>query len=165
MRTVNRRNLLWGALALGGSLALALALAEAVVRAAWGDLMPTHVIKKYLVEPDPVLDWRLRPNVDLAFESREFGAVRFESNARGLRAGRDIPYEKPAGERRLLALGDSFTYGQWVNLEDTYAERIAALLPGWETVNTGVFGYDTDRELYVLETEGLRYAPDVVIQF
>ena len=59
-------------------------------------------------------------------------------------------------------MGDSFTFG--TDADD--GERFTDLLPALaelEVVNLGVAGYGTDQELRVLEIEGLRYDPDIVI--
>ena len=85
------------------------------------------------------------------------------TNSKGLRGSREFSYERPDGMRRILLLGDSFTYGYGVGDEEVYAARLAALLPDWEILNLGVNGYGTDQQyLYWLE-EGRRYAPQVVL--
>lgn len=68
------------------------------------------------------------------------------TNSRGLRGG-EITTPKPAGTRRLLFLGDSFTMGKGVDEADTFAARVgerlgaAAAGPRWEVVNAGVDSY------------------------
>jgi lysophospholipase L1-like esterase len=109
---------------------------------------------------DPELGWKPRPHVT-KFDS-VWGATRpARTNSRGWRDG-ERTYAKPAGTRRAVALGDSFTFG--TDADD--GERFTDLLPalaGLEVVNLGVAGYGTDQELRVLEIEGLRYDPDIVI--
>ena len=59
-----------------------------------------------IFEGDPLLLWRLRPNLDRAYW--DFTSV--STNAQGLRA--DYPIEeKPAGTFRIVCLGDSVTFG------------------------------------------------------
>jgi len=129
-----------------------------------GDLRPGRVISKSLRAGDARLRFRNRANVDVTVENREVGKVRYRTDSRGLR-DEEIPFEKPAGERRLLAVGDSFTYGIWVNEPETYVAGIERGLPGWEVVNTGVIDWAPDQEYLYLTTEGLRYEPDVVMLF
>jgi hypothetical protein len=80
-----------------------------------------------------------------------------------LRGRREIPYEKPAGVRRVLVLGDSFTFGQDVSDDETYCHQLERLLPGAEVLNLGVHGYGHDQMLLYLQEEGAKYRPDVVL--
>ena len=96
--------------------------------------------------------------------------VEYRTNSDGMRDDREYPVEKPPGYRRLVFLGDSFTFGSGVVLEQTFVKQLAALLEGWtdvpyrwEVLNLGVPGYGTINEVESLEEKGLKYAPDVVI--
>jgi hypothetical protein len=88
-------------------------------------------------------------------------------NSKGLRADREIPYEKPRGVRRILLLGDSFGMGYGVSLEDMFLSRLAASLDATgmdcEGVNLSVSGFGTAEELVALQEEGFRYQPDLVV--
>lgn len=92
-----------------------------------------------------------------------------EVNNLGLR-GPDVAEEKPAGTRRVLVLGDSFTFGVGVRDEDTFARRLEVDLnrdashgERIEVINAGVQGYNTRDEVLYLEREWLRLAPDLVV--
>ncbi|MBX3414283.1 MAG: SGNH/GDSL hydrolase family protein [Pirellulales bacterium] len=96
-------------------------------------------------------------------------SVLAEVNNLGLR-GPDVAEEKPDATRRVLILGDSFTFGVGVRDEDTFARRLEADLnreaPSGErieVINAGVQGYNTRDEVLYLEREWLRLAPDLVI--
>ncbi|MEQ1895425.1 MAG: SGNH/GDSL hydrolase family protein, partial [Planctomycetota bacterium] len=87
-------------------------------------------------------------------------------NALGLR-GPEVGAKEP-GERRVLFLGDSLTYGQGVAEEDTVPralERELAARTGtkWTVVNAGHRAYDTPQELALLEELGETIQPDVVL--
>jgi lysophospholipase L1-like esterase len=87
-------------------------------------------------------------------------------NSLGLR-GPDVGPKEP-GERRVLFLGDSLTYGQGVAEEDTVPralERELAARTGtkWSVVNAGHRAYDTPQELALLEELGAAIQPDVVL--
>lgn len=83
---------------------------------------------------------------------------------------RDVEHtkEKPPGTRRVVFLGDSFTYGVGILLDDTYAKRterglaIARSEP-WESVVLAVPGIDSEEERRIFEDEGLSYSPDLVV--
>lgn len=71
---------------------------------------------------------------------------------------------------RIIALGDSFTFGQGIyKLEDTHPKKLEELLnknfeeKRYEVLNFGKRGINTKDELKVLEDYGLKYNPDLVI--
>lgn len=95
------------------------------------------------------------------------GANRVELNSHGLRDD-EIPYNKPAGEKRILVLGDSVTFGWGISQGETFSDRMEYLLnelPGdrWQVINSGVNGYNTEQEATYLRIEGMRYSPDFVL--
>ena len=71
--------------------------------------------------------------------------------------------DKPPGTRRILCLGDSFTFGVLVDYGERFTEQLEQILPGTEVLNLGATAYGTDQELRVLEEEGLSYRPDIVV--
>ncbi len=75
--------------------------------------------------------------------------------------GESIP-PLPDGAARVLAIGDSFTEGQGVREEDTYAARLDRALEGAQVVNCGRRGYDFP-QLHELFTRTLPLDPDVVV--
>ncbi len=88
-------------------------------------------------------------------------------NAHGYRdLERAIP--KPAGVRRAICLGDSFTWGVGVLFHDTWPRRLEDLLARrrgetWEAVNLGERGLNCVQEVEKLAGEGFAYGPDVVV--
>lgn len=87
-------------------------------------------------------------------------------NQHGLR-GPERPFEKPAGTTRVLALGDSFTFGVGVPEDQTYhAQAARALAAGGRTVdvvNGGVVGYNLDQTLAMFRELGVKFQPDLVV--
>ena len=118
---------------------------------------------------DPVVDFRLKPNIRQRLTWP--GDVRFSwtTNSRGYRSTPELAVPKPASTTRVLFIGDSFTFGQGVNDDQTFAaetgRRLKNLCPATrlEVVNAGVPGFSTSQELALLETEGLALEPDVVV--
>lgn len=133
----------------------ALALVEIVLRAAGIHVGPAHIIR------DPDRGWRHRPNARV-------GPHRI--NALGY-AGDDFPVAKPAGEARILCMGDSCTFGQSVAPSETYPAKLKLLLEARlprqrvRVINAGVNGYSSCQGLQWLDSEALRLAPDVVAIF
>lgn len=79
----------------------------------------------------------------------------------------DREYTKPDGTFRILALGDSNTFGVLVPAEETWTRLLERQLvaAGWraEVINVGYPQWGTDQELEALRIEGIRYRPDLVI--
>jgi len=123
-----------------------------------------HLEKKEssLFVRDADLGWRLRPGIRL------WGGVKVSINGKGL-CGPEIPYSRDASKPRILYLGDSVTFGFRLSKYDqAYPFRIQSQLEKElgrevETVNTAVDGYSQWQEHLVLEREGVRYEPDIVI--
>lgn len=104
--------------------------------------------------------WTLAPNLRSV---PVFGNKRLSSNSAGLRGQREFAIPKPAGVTRIALLGDSFTFGEEVSDEETFAQQIERLAPGVEVLNFGVHGYGHDQMLLYLREAVARYRPDVVL--
>lgn len=145
------------------STVLALAACEGLLRVFGDELLPQPDL--YL--DDPELGKRMRPG----WEGLEFEAP-VKINSKGLRSP-EIPYAKAEGVYRVLALGDSWTFGFRMNEPDAYprqlerelSERAAARGDSrrFEVINAGVIGYSTDQEAAYLRIEGWKYQPDLVL--
>jgi len=85
------------------------------------------------------------------------------TNSRGIRGREEYHYQKKNGALRILALGDSFTFGEDVGDDETYCARLKAMLPDTEVINLGVHGYGHDQMLIYLREEGVKYHPDIVV--
>lgn len=84
-------------------------------------------------------------------------------NSKGLR-DQEIDYAKPAGKKRILFIGDSFTYGTGVTPEESFVKRMETLNRGnIEAINGGAPSTATMRQVLFLREEGLRYHPDLVV--
>ena len=95
------------------------------------------------------------------------GHWRFVTNSRGFRDTREFAYAKPVNTLRVLVLGDSNTQGYEVNQDSTFSAVLERYLKqrqiNAEVINTGVSGFSTAEELALLENEGVKYHPDVVV--
>ena len=89
-------------------------------------------------------------------------------NEHGLR-GASFARDKPAGERRVLVVGDSYTAAVQLPEERIFTTLLATELDRVEpdvqhrVVNAGVNGAGTAHELLYFEHQGASFAPDVVV--
>jgi len=82
---------------------------------------------------------------------------------------REIPEAKPKGEYRILALGDSITWGDYLQADEVYVEQMERFLNAAvtglrvEVVNAAVGDIGLREEVDILEERGLRVHPDEVL--
>jgi lysophospholipase L1-like esterase len=110
----------------------------------------------------PVLGWCLREG--WAGEQPWTGGPS-AINEQGLRD--DAPVgPKASGEKRLLILGDSVTFGAMVRTDEAYPQRLEQALfrdgQTWRVLNAGVTSYDAAQEADWLELFGWQTEPDVI---
>ncbi len=91
-----------------------------------------------------------------------YDGARVSTNSAHMRGAREIPRERD-GAPRVVAVGDSYTFGQCVDDDETYPAVIGRVLPGTEVLNLGVMGYGQDQALLRLLRDGLPYQPDAVV--
>ena len=97
--------------------------------------------------------YELKPNIEevdnkdwLPYEAR------YSYNGDGLNERFDYSTEKPADTFRIITLGDSFTYGHYVNTKDNWTERLEDMLNApisdfpeikkFEVINLGMPAFD-----------------------
>lgn len=108
---------------------------------------------------DPLFGW---------LPARQYANNGVQTNSLGIRATREYAFERVPGVRRIVLIGDSFTWGEqtWstaIRNEETFAAQLEANLPATEAINLGVHGWGTDQQLLYLRELGLRFHPDLVI--
>ena len=118
--------------------------------------------------PHPALGFTMNPAFRGRFRQAEFDTdVRF--NSAGLR---DREHGvKPPGTKRLVVLGDSYTFGWGVDEGERFTDRLEDRLrdaaPGvWDVVRAGTNAYATTHERAWMQAYGWGLGPDlVVLQF
>lgn len=113
--------------------------------------------------------FELKPNYSQKYISSEF-QMDITTNSDGLR---DIDHSisKPKNVYRIIALGDSMTFGWGVNQDNTWWKILEGELNSdknakyrYEIINLGVWMYTYDQQFLRLKDIGLKYQPDMVIQ-
>jgi len=146
------------------SVGVALGMLEAGVR--FFAPQPTKVSVPAILDPD--LIYRLPANARGTDVKEEF-AVTIETNAFGLRDC-DFSREKPKGViSRMLVMGDSMTFAEGVEAEETYPKVLERWLAGragpgkYEVINAAIRGYGTDQEVVLFEKLVPLYHPDLAL--
>jgi len=149
-----------GALLLG--VVLACIVTEVFVLVVYGEQakFPRHVVEA---------EWGLRynePGARYRHKSADVN-IRLRINAQGMRADHDYSYSKPEGVKRIVSLGDSFTIGYEVDVEQCFSSVLERELNDAgirvEVLNCGVSGFSNAEECLYLERELMKYAPDLVL--
>ena len=151
-----------GAVLLG--IAVPLFLLEAALRL-FGPFLPgNYDTGAYLVRNAELGHFHV-PGFDGWIKAPEF-TTRVTISPLGLR-DRRMSYAKLPGTYRVLFLGDSFVEAVQVDAQDGVAERLDVALNrdgrATEVINAGVAAYGTGQEYLLLDKEGVRYQPDLVL--
>ena len=97
------------------------------------------------------------------------GCVECRSNSAGIRDREEVvALPKPAGQRRIVCIGDSFTFGWGVAVDDAWPRRVERVLrerdDGIRTVNCGAAGaIYVDEYASALEHRFGHFDPDAVV--
>ncbi len=116
---------------------------------------------------DRILHHSLIPKSTCRSRTKEWD-VQFKINSLGLR---DYEYnkEKAEGVYRILMLGDSFTEGYGVEMEETFPKLLEKELNSkvekgkFEVINAGITGYSPTLEYLYFRNYGLELKPDLVV--
>ncbi len=103
---------------------------------------------------DPELGWAPREN----YRSEDVNV-----NSRGARGLREDPDVAPAGTKRIVIIGDSFSFGEGVADADTYPRILESMLENVRVINLGVLGFGTDQQLLRMKRSAFEYNPDLII--
>lgn len=142
----------------------------------YGSLLIVELVLAILSPPQATrmplagLRWRVMEDPQVGFRStpgwsgvHDDGIVRAEyhHNSRG---DRDDDEPVAGATRRILLLGDSFTYGQTLTREETIERRIEARAP-FDAYNLGVSGYAAIHSLRRFEQSDWWRGDDVIYLF
>ncbi len=120
------------------------------------------------IQPDPDLFWSLKPDLRLQTHNLKGQPIRVSTNSLGLRSPE--PLAKKPGEVRILSLGESSTFGAYVDDKQTYSRLLEQLLNAeapegrrYRVINGGVSAYSSFQSLMYLKLRGWKLEPDVVL--
>lgn len=129
------------------------------------DLIFEDNILKYFYEP--------KPNTNEVWNPDWLGyTVINKINTDSLNSDHEFSVEKSNQTFRIITLGDSFTFGAFVNTDENFSSLLEKKLgqdfqcntiKKFEVINLGVGGYDIDYEINRYRKRGIKYNPDLVI--
>lgn len=147
-------------------LGVGLLVAEIAVRLARPQ--PVLLVSQGLYEPDPPQapqGYRLKPGFRGTISNRVEFDHSVAINGQGLRGPEILP--KPEGMLRVLALGDSFTFGVGAEEDQTYPALLEEILTRAgrpvHVLNAGVPGYGVPAAVAWFERHGKAFDADVVL--
>lgn len=100
--------------------------------------------KDRLFTSDPEVGWVPLANIDLERRNVDGELWRIVTDANGVRGPATWPGDAAT---RLLVLGDSFAFGEGVDLEERFDTILRRRFPDLAVVNLGVMGYGPDQQL------------------
>jgi hypothetical protein len=121
----------------------------------------------FMCEPDARRIWHYKAGYRQTYRTPEF-TMAVRTNGLRLRGAEWDAAALAPGTLRVLALGDSFTFGWGVSEEERFSDRLQAALaaPGRPVVvvNAGHWSYTVDQELILLRELVPRLRPHLVVQ-
>ncbi len=112
----------------------------------------------------PTLGWTNEPGARRRLEGRKDASpFTININTQGLRGRKTYPLVPEEDRVRILAFGDSFTFGTEVNAEDSWTENLSTFAPQVEVLNFGVPAFGLDQALLRYEEEGRQFNPHIVL--
>lgn len=141
---------------------LALALAAARVHVSWDRFRVSQATgvaapADRLVASDATLGWKHIPGSS----STALGTTHINRN--GFRGGVDYDESGVPGARRIIALGDSFTFGYGLDDTETWPHLLEQRLDDTPVINMAANGYGIDQMLLWWRSDGRRFEADLVV--
>jgi len=119
--------------------------------------------------------YELQSNIEATDSPKWLGyEAKYTYNSDGLNERFDYAVEKPSNTFRIITLGDSFTYGHYVDTKDNWPEQLEEMLnqnlanetiENFEVINLGMAGWDVPYIVKRYKDIGEKYNPDLIIWF
>jgi len=116
------------------------------------------------------IPFTLKPNYEAKSPAADFPGriISIRTNSLGLR-GKEISINKPDGAKRILVLGDSYTFGVYCENNEVYPAFLETLyeqegLSNIEVINAGYAdGWSPDEHYAWLVNRGIEFRSDIII--
>ncbi len=163
--TISLKSIIANTLLLAVSLLIAVGVAELVLRFGMSPerLVPNAPETPALNERRNALRFYARQRERIAFGGHDRWLGWDSGNADTRVRGRETVDPPTNGNFRIIALGDSFTWGNEVAADENFAHLLDVADNGLEVLNMGVPGYGIDQMVLKYERHGARLMPDLII--
>jgi lysophospholipase L1-like esterase len=126
--------------------------------------------RMFLSTPNLPVENILRSNTTLTYDGANIclSPTTVTINSQNFR-DHEYRLDKSNNTFRIIALGDSYTFGQGVEINDTYPKILEILLNSkhnkfhYEVLNFGVPGYTMEEKVWFFKNRGLNFNPDLII--
>jgi lysophospholipase L1-like esterase len=129
----------------------------------------------YIASPSGNLKYYYEPEPNTRIVEKQISwlskKVAYTINLDSFNERYDYDFEKPEGVFRIITLGDSHTFGAYVNTPDNWTELLEDQLnnlectdfESFEVINLGVGGYGPEYIKERYKIRGVKYSPDLII--
>lgn len=137
-----------------------LMIAEVALRLVYN---PAHISVSNAIMGEPMftydaeLGWSIIPNSSGTYTASR--TIDYTHNSMGMRESEIVEDAR----KRLLFLGDSFTWGFDVQQEERFTNHLKAHFPEYQIINAGVNGYGTDQQWLWYNQIEQTIKPDAVV--
>jgi len=129
------------------------------------------------VQPNPESKYKyfyeMKPSQSVIESHDWMREATYTINKDSLNERYDYSPEKPDDVFRIITIGDSFTYGDFVSTPENWTELLEDRLNGtqcasgkaFEVINLGMNGYGMDDAVERFRVRGIKYQPDLILYF
>lgn len=161
----DRRKIILGVVAVVGML-ISLEGVARILKTMYDDVLSHSTQSSQWLRYSAQFGWEKRPNFSglMPNEVRTLAPAKYqrEFDAEGF-LSIDTEQVKDTRRKKILAIGDSNTFGWGVPTDMTFTEVLDDLLPDIDVINLGVIGYSSFQGYKVLETYFDRFKPSLVV--
>lgn len=158
---LDKKKIIFASIAISLSFIITFIIAEIIIRL----FFPENIIKTNPNSQKALLyGWGGEPFANIVdYNPDTHEKIIEQRNSQGWR-DEEHKFNKEKGVKRVLFLGDSYTYGWGVKFNDIYTTKFNNFLPAnFEIIRIGEGGWGTAQEFLALKYEGIKYNPDFVI--
>jgi hypothetical protein len=149
------------------SVLLAIGIAETLMRRAYaGRPFSLGYVGQYPNRPsrnfitDELTGWRMRPSHEFTWITEKL-THSYKSNAQGFRA--DADFNPSDSGKKIVLVGDSYTFGAGVDFPDTFGEVLQKKSPNRVVYNLGMPGFGVDQVWMSVRHQAFSLHPDLIV--
>lgn len=124
--------------------------------------MTTCFWRRQVFEYHPTIGWWHLPNL---YARVPLGQTfhQLQTNRSGMRSDRDYSLATPAGRKRVIFLGDSYTAGDGVSNGQRFTDLLERRFSQLDALNFGLNGTGTDQQVLIYESMAAQYQADAYV--